>query len=189
MYTYAITGHRPNKLYGYDWNSDGNKKLMSAMKYLYNGSMKDYYDIYGDNNFTWYVGGDLGVSQMSHQVLNEIKQEHPEFNITIILAEPFDGFWGRWNIYDVRRYTYLKGTANIVVDVSKQKDYEVIKNMTRPTDKYLIYKMLQKRNEYMVDNCNELIAFWDGTSGDTANCVNYAKSIKKSTTVYNPKNF
>jgi len=40
---------------------------------------------------------------------------------------------------------------------------------------YAAWKM-QKRNEWMVDNCDLLIAVWDGSPGGTGNCVQYAKS-------------
>ena len=48
--------------------------------------------------------------------------------------------------------------------------------------------LMQKRNEYMVDNCDLLIAVWDGTSGGTANCVKYAKATNKHIIFINPKN-
>lgn len=35
---------------------------------------------------------------------------------------------------------------------------------------------MQKRNEWMVDNCDLLVAVWNGTPGGTANCINYASS-------------
>lgn len=35
----------------------------------------------------------------------------------------------------------------------------------------------QKRNEWMVDNCDILLAVWDGSSGGTANCVKYAQKV------------
>jgi uncharacterized phage-like protein YoqJ len=38
---------------------------------------------------------------------------------------------------------------------------------------------MNKRNEWMVDNCDLLIAVWDGTSGGTANCIKYAVKKKK----------
>lgn len=38
---------------------------------------------------------------------------------------------------------------------------------------------LQKRNEWMVDRCDLLLAAWDGTDGGTANCVHYAESVKR----------
>ena len=51
---------------------------------------------------------------------------------------------------------------------------------------YAIWKM-QKRNEYMSDMCNLLIAVWDGSPGGTGNCMKYAKSIKKDIIIINPK--
>lgn len=47
------------------------------------------------------------------------------------------------------------------------------------------YVSMQKRNEWMVDNCDLLIAVWDGTSGGTGNCVKYAKN-KKELLIINP---
>jgi uncharacterized phage-like protein YoqJ len=34
---------------------------------------------------------------------------------------------------------------------------------------------MQKRNEYIVDNSSLLLSLWDGTSGGTKNCLDYAK--------------
>jgi uncharacterized phage-like protein YoqJ len=43
---------------------------------------------------------------------------------------------------------------------------------------YSAYKM-QVRNERMVDDCDTLLALWDGTAGGTANCVAYAKRVER----------
>ena len=32
---------------------------------------------------------------------------------------------------------------------------------------------MQKRNEFMVDNSDLVVAVWNGTSGGTANCLAY----------------
>lgn len=37
-------------------------------------------------------------------------------------------------------------------------------------------ELMQRRNEYMVNNCDKLLALWDGTKGGTASCVRYARS-------------
>lgn len=37
----------------------------------------------------------------------------------------------------------------------------------------------QKRNEWMVDNCDELIALWNGGPGGTKNCIDYANKQSK----------
>jgi uncharacterized phage-like protein YoqJ len=36
---------------------------------------------------------------------------------------------------------------------------------------------MQKRNIDMVENCDMLLALWNGTSGGTANCLTYAREI------------
>ena len=46
---------------------------------------------------------------------------------------------------------------------------------------------MQERNEWMVNNCDVLIAVWDGTSGGTANCVKYAESLQLDIRRINPK--
>ena len=50
---------------------------------------------------------------------------------------------------------------------------------------YHIAKM-QKRNEYMVDKADIVIAVWDGSSGGTGNCVKYAQKVGKSIVKLNP---
>ena len=38
---------------------------------------------------------------------------------------------------------------------------------------------LQIRNQYLVDNCDILITYFEGTDGGTKNCLEYAKSKNK----------
>lgn len=47
---------------------------------------------------------------------------------------------------------------------------------------YAIWKM-QKRNEDMVNNCDLLLALWDGSNGGTGNCIGYAN--RKGTKILN----
>lgn len=39
--------------------------------------------------------------------------------------------------------------------------------------------LMQKRNEFMVDRVDTVLAVWDGSDGGTGNCVKYAKKIGK----------
>lgn len=43
----------------------------------------------------------------------------------------------------------------------------------------------QKRNEWMVDNCDVLIAVWNGSDGGTKNCVKYAQKVGRPIWYYN----
>jgi uncharacterized phage-like protein YoqJ len=38
---------------------------------------------------------------------------------------------------------------------------------------------LQRRNEMMVDRCDVVLALWDGSSGGTGNCIEYATDQRK----------
>jgi uncharacterized phage-like protein YoqJ len=52
---------------------------------------------------------------------------------------------------------------------------------------YAAWKM-QTRNVWMVDRADIILAMWNGTSGGTANCIEYAKSRGKTiTNLWNAK--
>ena len=45
---------------------------------------------------------------------------------------------------------------------------------------------MQERNIFMVDRADEILAVWNGTSGGTKNCIDYAKKQNKIiTNIYN----
>ena len=46
---------------------------------------------------------------------------------------------------------------------------------------------MQKRNEYMVDNSDYVIAVWNGKPSGTGNTVKYAKKKNKVALLVNPK--
>ncbi len=53
---------------------------------------------------------------------------------------------------------------------------------------YASWKM-QKRNVWLVDNCDKLIAVWDKSSGGTGNCVKYAQQKNKEILYINPRGY
>lgn len=84
--------------------------------------------------------------------------------IPYIAAVPFVGQKKTWPAASQRSYHLLLESAAEVVTVCKGE--------------YAPEKM-QRRNEWMVDHCDKLIAVWDGTAGGTGNCVRYAQKKKK----------
>lgn len=42
---------------------------------------------------------------------------------------------------------------------------------------------MQRRNQWMVDNCDVLLALWNGSTGGTDNCIQYA--LEKERTIVN----
>jgi len=92
-------------------------------------------------------------------------------HIPYTAAVPFVGQEMLWPELAKNRWRYLLGRAANVVVVS-EGEYSA--------------KKMQKRNEWMVDNADVLLAVWDGTSGGTANCVRYAEKKKKQIVRINP---
>ena len=95
----------------------------------------------------------LGVDQWAAQVCVDLK-------IPFLAAVPFAGQESMWPLQSQRHYHNLLKKAFQTVVVS-QGGYAAVK--------------MQKRNEYMVDQCGVLIAVWDGSPGGTGNCVKYAQ--------------
>lgn len=106
----------------------------------------------------------LGIDQWAANIAWKLK-------IPFIAAVPFEGQETAWPQASQKTFQSLIRLANEVVIISPGK-YEAVK--------------MQVRNEWMVDHSDKLIAVWDGTSGGTGNCVNYAKSKNKEIIYINP---
>ena len=160
----AITGHRPSKLNN-EYNLDGpiseyiRSKIIIILDKIEENRCEIDYLI---------SGMALGVDTLF--ALLAFRR-----GIKLIAAIPFEGQEKVW-------------------PQSSKSNYSLILNNPLTTKKfisepgYATWKM-QKRNEWMVDNCDLLIAVWDGSEGGTANCVKYAKKVKKPILHINPLNF
>ena len=92
-----------------------------------------------------------------------------ELNIPFIAAVPFKGQEGKWPEQSQKKYRELLTKASEIKYVCE--------------DGYAAWKM-HKRNSWMVDNSEAVIALWNGDeTGGTANCVNYAR--EKGKEIYN----
>ena len=82
--------------------------------------------------------------------------------VPFIAAVPFAGQESRWPGPSQARYHALLAKASEVVIVCPG-GYSA--------------QAMQRRNEWMVDRCDEVIALWDGSAGGTGNCVRYARKV------------
>lgn len=153
----AFTGHRPDKIGGYDMSSPEIRKIRYEL-FTKLKKLKPKKAI---------SGMALGVDQLAAEAC--IAAEIP-----FIAARPFIGQELKWPLESQKRYRELLGQASEIVTVCDGA--------------YAAWKM-QKRNEWMVDHCDLLLAVWDGSAGGTANCVKYARSIGKTILHYNPMTF
>jgi uncharacterized phage-like protein YoqJ len=79
----------------------------------------------------------------------------------LIAAVPFEGQEKKWPKSSQDLYNEILAYPKCVKKIVCEGGYEVWK--------------MQKRNEWMVDNADYLVAVWDNSEGGTANCVRYAR--------------
>ena len=137
----AITGHRPVRFkFKYDENNNGCKRLKKRLRdqltLLYEQGCRQFW-----------VGGALGVDMWAGEILLRLK-EQPEYNeIQLHIALPFEGHDAGWEERSRRRMTFLIRHSAQTVTVG-QKDAPPAANYRR-------------RNEYMVDQADQLLAVYD----------------------------
>ncbi len=162
--TCCFTGHRPDKLYGYDL---GNPKYRDLFKKVENHIIY-LIESKGVNRFI--TGGALGFDTLAFLVVESLKDR---YEIENILAVPFKNQDVKWFQRNRELYSSMLDLADKVIEVDKEPAY-IIQGIE--TETYHPAKM-QKRNEFMVNNSKYVIACWNGSRGGTGNTINYVKGL------------
>lgn len=157
--TVCFTGHRPNKLGGY---IEPNPTMAWVCEQLYDAMVKA--ESNGTNTFI--SGGAIGVDQWASKLVLD-RRTAWQLNTRLIIARPFPSQSNKWPRASRSHFELLCSRADEVIDVSP--------------DPYSPAKM-QIRNQWMVDRSHGVIAVWEGTSGGTKNCVDYA--LKQGKPIY-----
>lgn len=148
----CVTGHRPNKLYGYNIYNQEWTELKEQFKKL----------LIEHHCTEAITGMALGVDTVFALAVLELKEEGRD--IKLHCAIPCKNYSCKWVKESVDLYNDILSKADIVKLVSDEE-----------------YKpwLMQKRNEYMVNLADLVIAVWNGSDGGTANCVKYAEQRRK----------
>lgn len=148
----CVTGHRPDKLFGYD---------LSDQRYIL---LKERFkEILKENECTEAITGmAIGTDLLFAMAVLELKMEG--YPILLHCAVPCLEQEKFWNKKDKERYHQIIKQADKITMVTNEK---YTKNC------------MQKRNQFMVDLSDEVIAVWDGSNSGTKNCVDYAVYKKK----------
>lgn len=162
--TCCFTGHRPNKLDGYNPKSEGNLKMLWELRKI----IIDH--IEGDKVDTFITGMALGIDMWAARIILKLKQTYPQ--LKLVAAVPCKNHPARWNQQSKDEWQAIVDRCDIVHYVSDEA--------------YTAWCM-QKRNEWIVDNSKYVIAVWDNTKGGTGNCVNYAIKKNKLISKLHPK--
>ena len=148
----CVTGHRPNKLYGYNLNDPRYIKMK-----------EDFKRLLVENNCTEAITGmALGVDTVFALAVLELKSE--EYDIKLHCAIPCRNHSCKW----------IKESVDLYNDILRKADFVKL-----VSDEPYKPWVMQRRNEYMVDLADKVIAVWDGTRGGTYNCVKYAEKNNK----------
>lgn len=115
------------------------------------------------------VGGALGVDTW-------VAATAAVSGIPYELAVPFEGHHLTWPEEDQKRYQTIVELAEKVTVVCEGGWASIRDNW-----KY------QKRNEYIVDNCDYLIGIWNGSAGGTSNCLRYGIKRDREMQVIDPR--
>ena len=94
----------------------------------------------------------------------ELAEAALDLCIPLTCAIPFAGQESRWPKESQDRWNKIVKHATYTHIVSEGG--------------YAPWKM-QTRNIWMVDNCDLVLALWDGSDGGTGNCIKYANKIDK----------
>lgn len=176
-HTACFTGHRPEKLGGYDMHDPTNirarNEIYRLIVWLYEN--KEVY--------RFISGGALGWDQLSFWAVEKARRTYPQ--IENIVAVPFKDQPNVWKSRSAKKlYSNMIDMASEVIYVDEELHFGV-KNTK--VGKYHIKKM-NKRNTYMVHNSEYVIAGYDGSSGGTHNCINEARMRNRIIYRINPAN-
>lgn len=161
-----VTGHRPDKLFGYNMNDERYNKIKEWLKGKFiEHNIKEVYD-----------GMALGVDIIACEAVLELKDAG--YDIKLHACVPFNGYEKRWNSEDVQKYYAMLERADEVDIV---------------TDAYWEdgCSYLTDRNHFMVDNTSIGFAVINGglqktklNKTGTMECIKYAQKKKMGVEIF-----
>ena len=147
----AFTGHRPQKMpWGYDEADmrclEFKFRLREALEYLIGQGYADFLS-----------GAALGFDLIAAEIVLSLREKYPWVRLVMVI--PFDGQADRWSEDQRQRRQAIIEASDRVVRISH--DY----------DRGGFFR----RNHYMVNAADLVLAAYDGASGGTAATVDYAR--------------
>lgn len=158
-----FTGHRPKGLpFGYNERDNRCKKLKKALKKLITHKIKE------ENTTNFLSGMALGTDMFAAEIVLELKRKYRDITLTAVL--PCRTQSARWNEESIARYEHILNKCDKVIIL--QEEYTP--------------SCMHKRNLYMVEHSDCVIAIWSGIEGGTANTIRFAIERHLPITVLDP---
>lgn len=153
----CFTGHRPQKLsFGFNEEDERCVQLKQAIM----EQTEKLITQYGVTHFI--VGMALGVDIYSAEIVLLLKEKYPQ--ITLECAIPCETQCEKWS------------------EPMRDRYFDIVKGCDEETmlQRHYTKDCMQKRNQYMVDKSDYVIAVWNGKPSGTGNTVRYAESKGKT---------
>lgn len=183
--TLCFTGHRPNKLGGYDERNP----TANTCKALLSRLLEKAYQ----QGFRKFISGmAIGVDTWAAEAVIELRKKHPD--VKLIAAVPFPQQACAWPSYSEQRWwQILRGCDELWLtnrDEETTMDALTMElQLKDAADQSMVSYWLNGRNQWMVDRSDCVLAVWNGSPGGTGNCVKYAQSKGKKIICVNPKDW
>ncbi len=156
----GVTGHRPEKLYGYDLTEPRWVKLKELFKKV----------LLKEKATAGVTGMALGTDQVFAMSVLELKEQGYDIKLVTIL--PFKEYSCKWPMESQILFKNILDKADRINYVCSS-----------PLN---VGYSLQKRNEALVGVVRKLICVWDGSPSGTKNCIGYADSKSVGLIPINP---
>ena len=158
-----FTGHRPKGLpFGYNERDSHCKKLKKVLKKLILKKIKI------ENVTSFLCGMALGTDMFAAEIVLELKRKFRNITLTAVL--PCRTQAARWNKESIARYELILAKCDKII---------VLQDEYTPS-------CMHKRNSYMVEHSDCVIAVWSGIEGGTANTIHFATERHLPVTVLDP---
>lgn len=161
----ALTGHRPQRLAGYDLSQPFYTLLQRKLSRIIEAGLEKH------KHLTLHSGMALGADTVWSLAILEARDLHPAA-VRFVAEVPSPEQAGRWRVADRKLWEAHVAAADEV-------NYYA--------EKYHV-SCLWKRNNGMVAACDLLLAVWDGSeSGGTFGAIEYARKREKQVFVIDPE--
>jgi len=161
--TCAFTGHRPQKLpFGLNEEDERCVALKEELR-------KQIINLIEKENVTHFFSGmALGVDLMAAEIVLDLKESYPR--ITLESAIPCETQAVKWTVSQRERY----------YDIAARCDKETMLQSHYTPD------CMDRRNRYMVDHADFILAVWNGKPSGTGRTVTYARGKNRTVIVIDP---
>ena len=115
-----------------------------------------------EDGFTTFITGmERGIDLWAAEIVLELKKKHKDKELHLICALPHPNFESKWKLSDKMKYHSILKKADL-------------QRTIRPEFSMSAY---QKRNIWMVNKSNRVIAAYNGEKGGTRNTIDYACKV------------